>query len=462
MREKPCLADFLSYLEELVDEFGEQPLSAGEIDRLLEVYRRIGEEAGRDSAGEERFRLLTESGTLVEPQDAFYADAPWFQERINHSRVQFLHRGLPVTVTLLRWVRSLASEVTERPMGDRAILESPEVTRRVSKLEALIRSPQFRVGVARLVYHEHGVYQSSIAGWLARASVVAVRELSSELVVTLDGEEVVVGAGPSDQYLDMDGPRIFVDGNAGRLIRTFVSQAINSGLGEHCLQDLSPLADILDCEPAEVDQTLTRLRIKPVDDEGAFARPEDDGEEGTGLDDADEAPTDAGGTDGEGSLVASEQALSDDDATGSAIDGSHDEGPPADAVTVDSFRSRPRPREAGTDTREVPESASRAEGLDSTGAGGETGRPTHKVRAGATGVTGGPPTRPGDEAGAEGRRSPRLPAADGSPDTGAGARSGADGASNDPARTGGGSAEPPRSSAARLSGVQPIPLPRCG
>src|SRR5262249_43407088 len=77
MREKPGLADFLSYLEELVDAVGVQALPAGEVERLLEVYRRLGEEAGRDPAQEERFPLLTEGGTLVDPQDAFYANAPW-------------------------------------------------------------------------------------------------------------------------------------------------------------------------------------------------------------------------------------------------------------------------------------------------------------------------------------------------------------------------------------------------
>ena len=46
VREKPSLADYLSYLEELVDEFGTQALPPGETERLLELYRRLGEEAG--------------------------------------------------------------------------------------------------------------------------------------------------------------------------------------------------------------------------------------------------------------------------------------------------------------------------------------------------------------------------------------------------------------------------------
>ena len=321
VRERPSLADFLSYVEEIVDEFGNKSLAGDEIERLLDIYRRIGEEAGGDGSLEERFPLLTERGILVDPQDAFYADAPWFQERINDPRVQFLHRSLPVTVTQLPWVRSLAREGSERPTGLTAPHESPEVKRRAAELETLIRTPEFRCGVARLVYHEHGTYRSSIAGWLARTGIVAVKELTSELVLALDDEDTVVGSGPSDQYLDSQGPCIYVAGNAGKLIRTFVAQAINNGLDECRLRDQAPLADILDCEPAEIDQTLTRLRIKPVDDEGAFARPVADVEDGSpaGPDDQDIGPV---ADDEDRGLASREEAHPADDVGGAGPDNS--------------------------------------------------------------------------------------------------------------------------------------------
>src|SRR4029077_21231205 len=114
---------------------------------------------------------------------------------------------------------------------------------------------------------------------LARTNVAAVAELTSELILTLDGEEIVVGSGPANQYLDAAGPRIVVDGNAGKLLRSFLAEAINSGLAEQRLQNRSPLEVILDCEPGEIDRTLTRLRIKRIDDDDAFARPDEDAQE---------------------------------------------------------------------------------------------------------------------------------------------------------------------------------------
>jgi hypothetical protein len=365
--------------------------------------------------------------------------------------VQFLHRGLPVTVTRLPWVRSLAAEVTERPTGDWASLDRSEVTRRAAKLEALIRSQEFRLGVARLVYHEHGVYRSSVGGWLARAGVVAVRELTSELVLTLDGEDVVVGAGPSDQYLDPDGPCIYVDGNAGRLIRTFVSQAINTGLAEYRLRDLSALADILDCEPAEVDRTLTRLRVKPVDDEGAFVRPEDDGVEGAGSDDADALAADTTGSDGESGAASPEETAADDGG-GAAADGSQPASDPADAASHGASPTRPRTREAPTATQDPRDPAPRADGPGRAGAGDDAGRSTPGTRHGGSAR---PPEGHADDSDGEGRGSVREPAAEGRPVGQAGASTAGGSASRGSARADAGSGERQGHSGERQSGGPP-------
>lgn len=404
LRERPSLPDFLAYVEELIDEFGEASLHPAEVDRLLDVYRRIGEEAGADGALEDRFPLLTEGGSLVDPQDVFYADAPWFQERITDPRVQYLHRSLSVTVTRLPWVRSLAREVRECPTGLAAPLESPEVKRRAQELESLIRTPEFRCGVARLVYHEHGTYRASIAGWLARTSIVAVTELTSELVLTLDDEDVVVGSGPSDQYLDSQGPCIYVAGNAGRLIRTFVAQAVNSGLDEHRLRDQSPLADILDCDPAEIDQTLTRLRIKPVDDEGAFAQPEPDEEDSAPAGSGDEEDWPA--PDEHEDAAGQEEVSVPGGGNGAAGDVPGD----GDAVDEDAPRRQPQPQATPAARKEVGPASRRG---GSGTAGGGDGRPVGDRQP--VGASTGVRRRPAQDNGpaTEGKRAAPSPAADG-------------------------------------------------
>ena len=377
VREKPCLPDYLSYLEELIDEFVEKSLPESEIGRLLEVYRRVGEEVHQEPSEEERFPLLTERGTLVDPQDAFYADAPWFEDRINHPRVQFLHRGLPVTVTQLPWVRSLAGEVRERPTGDWASTDTPAVEQQVRNLESLIRTGEFRSAVARLVYHEHGVYRSSVAGWLTRTNVVAVAELTSELILTVDGEEIVVGSGPANQYLDAAGPRIVVDGNAGKLLRSFLAEAINSGLGEQRLQNRSPLEVILDCEPGEIDRTLTRLRIKPIDDEDAFARPDGDGEEQPGSEDADAAVDDSDRDNDEGGAPTAEDTEAERTSAGD------DRGPNGDEGAEESSgaTTSPHPRRTGSPTqREGGEPAANTEVADRPGPRSSRERSTRSER----------------------------------------------------------------------------------
>jgi hypothetical protein len=377
MNDKPGLADFLSYLDELADEFGTLALPADETERLLEVYRRIGDEVYEESAKEERYPLLSDTCTLVDPQDAFYANAPWFQDRIKDPRVQFLHRGLPVTVTSLPWVRSLANEVIERPTGNWNPAEDSEVKRRTIQLEKLIRSPEFRFGVARLMYHEHGVYQSSITDWLSRTRVNAVKDLASELVLNLDGEDVVVGAGPSDQYLDADNHCVYVDANAGKLIRTFVAQAVNKGIQEYCLRkglsdyclgNLSPLTDILDCVPGEIDQTLTRLRIRPVDDDSAFVSPNDDEEEEAASESSDEERVTRGEPEDENAALTSEGDSIDDRGAHAEASGSHDTDYTKGSVAEDPSIARPDSPQPSSTTEIAGEAASSPEESDGSSA----------------------------------------------------------------------------------------------
>lgn len=338
MRETPRFDDYLAFLEELVEVFGENPLPADEIDRLLEVYRRLGEEARSVGSADRPFPLLTENGVLVNPQEAFYADAPWFQDRIRDPRVRFLHRGLPVTVTRLVWVRSLANEVRERPTGDRTPVGAPDALRRTAALESLVRSPEFRRGVDRLVYHEHGVRRSAISGWLARTRVVALNDLTSELVLSLDGQDVVVGSGPANQYFDAAHNQIYLDGNAGKLTRSFLAEAVNTGLEEHRLQNLSPLELILDCEPREIDQTLTRRRIRPIDDEAAFAAPETDERIDMPVDEADAADEDGTGPAADPGELPGEETAPEFDHAG--VDETGDERPDAPRLSGAGARGR--------------------------------------------------------------------------------------------------------------------------
>ena len=388
MRDSPCLEDYLAYLDELVEEFGETPLPEGEADRLVEIYRRIGEEYQAGDREARTFPLLTENRELVDSEGAFYDDAPWFRDRILDPRVRFLHRVLPVTITQLRWVRSLAGEVKECPTLDRAPTQHRDVTQRVMALEALIRSPEFSHGVGRLVYHEHGVRRTSIVRWLTGTSVMALRELTSELVLPLEGEDVVVGSGPANQYMDFAENQILLDGNAGKLIRSFLAEAINAGLSEHRLQNLSPLEVMLDCEPAEIDHTLTRLRIKPIDDEIAFARPEVSDEWGDDSDEHSEAsvdPSETGDPGGDSVESGEEAGGGENEFPESDVDSSEDLQPVEDDSDLegpgapgDGHRATPH-RQSGPPSRSGSQAGSGVAGGSRDPSSGDT-TPRQPVR----------------------------------------------------------------------------------
>src|SRR5207244_1981414 len=141
-----------------------------------------------------QFPLLAADNRLLGAEEVFFNDAPWFADRIEPGKVRLLHSGLPAEIRRLPWVRSLAADVTERPVGEWRETGDRRAAERAAALEQIVQSGAFRQGLARLVAHEHGECRLSGFNWLARASVRAVDEIRSELVVEFDGRETAIGS----------------------------------------------------------------------------------------------------------------------------------------------------------------------------------------------------------------------------------------------------------------------------
>jgi hypothetical protein len=50
-------------------------------------------------------------------------------------------------------------------------------------------------------------------------------------------------------------------------MRRYLADMVNAAAGENALLDLSGLVEILDCEPGEIERTLTQLRVKQLEDD---------------------------------------------------------------------------------------------------------------------------------------------------------------------------------------------------
>jgi hypothetical protein len=266
-RLKPTLEDYLTYLAELKAHSGANPLVEDEVRRLLHLYRRLGSELCNHTGVVPEFPLLSRQCQLLQPEKVFLGDAPWFEDRINQAAVPLLHINLPVSITHLPWVRSLARAIIEEPKGNWQEIDDPRVRERAERLQTTLRSPEFRKGAARLAAHEYGTCRPRALEWLGQSSVVVVSEVVTDLFLIPDGTPALVGSGISYHYHDSARNMFYLAGEAGKLMRRYLAEMVNAALREYALKDLSGLVEMLDCEPGEIDRTLTQLRIKTLEDD---------------------------------------------------------------------------------------------------------------------------------------------------------------------------------------------------
>jgi len=267
LRKRPELDDYLTYLGELLAEFGSEPVPARAVEQLIELYRRLAREVAKHTGPEPRFPLLNRDCQLSAPESVYFGDAPWFEERLTEANVSLLHLNLPSAIANLSWVQRLSRAITEEPRGTWREVDDCAANARAAHLQNTLRSAEFRCGLARLVVCDHGSSGPSILQGLAHANVVVVREILTDLYFDRDGTRSLVGSGTLNKYVNPSKTTFYLAGDAGKLICYYLAEMVNATLGDHALHDLSRMVVILDCEPSEIERTLTQLRVKPLDDE---------------------------------------------------------------------------------------------------------------------------------------------------------------------------------------------------
>lgn len=263
MKKEPVGNDFIEYLIELANEFAGVKLPEDEIARVLEVYRLLGREPVDQLGDPSRIPVLTRDCIFQSTGRVYFADAPWFEDRLNPNSIHLAHPDLPQDIVDLLKIDSLAQSLREVPIGDFELAVDTSLHEDCEIWEQTVRSMEFRAGVIRLLRHEGKTYRDGSLDWLGRVNVTPVLEIRTNLFLNSDAGEVRVGGGGSSNYyyapekytvyLNQDGAELLVDD---------LARAINSQIDEGGLHDLLPLARILGCGPDRIESTLRRLRIK--------------------------------------------------------------------------------------------------------------------------------------------------------------------------------------------------------
>ena len=101
MRMEPAVGDFLDYLCEIHDVYGDERLPDTEVMLLIDFYAALGRALVREreeDGGCAPFVLLSRDGRLVHADDVWKGDAPWFVDRLSSGSVALLHDAYPRTL----------------------------------------------------------------------------------------------------------------------------------------------------------------------------------------------------------------------------------------------------------------------------------------------------------------------------------------------------------------------------
>ncbi len=372
-RDQPEIDDYIEYLEERYEEAGTDPISSDQVDHLLRLLAHIGTQLHEYLREEPDLPVLTDDCRIVAASSVHEADAPWYQDRLERDKVNLLHSQVSRDVITWAKIKSLARSITERLAETPAPIESGQAAIECSRWCQTISSPEFERGLLRLMRTEWPSLRRDDLQWRRGLQVDPVATIWTELLLGQNGHGIPIGDAETEYYFDRLGGRIFLKAQTRQVMIHFLAEAINQHLGDLRLPDRSILIQIVDEEPADIDQLLTALRIPRSQETTlipgevrADVEDETDDEEGGVTPEMGEAENewrieghDAGDVgEAEGAIpgedfgkcieVAVERSHTDEPASGLSAPSvpstpSQDRRPPGDERGQDNSRGRPQP-----------------------------------------------------------------------------------------------------------------------
>ena len=161
---------------------------------------------------------------------------------------------------------SLLKDVIEKPID---VSESISIDQNewCQAWQKAINSSEFQKGLKRLIFHESDSEPIIDMMWLKTAKVSPSVQIKVDLFWKDDTK--IASAIPGTYYFD-EFARIFhiISSKSKFIMLSYLAESLNNQLGEYSLQNLLPLASIIDAEPQNIHNLLNELRIRVLlDDE---------------------------------------------------------------------------------------------------------------------------------------------------------------------------------------------------
>jgi len=262
-KQEPTVDDWKQVLVEIAA--SRRSPTENEVSEVIrEVVRHIVDELANANKIDGEVLVPTRDGRMLEAKTVFLADAPWYESMLDSWDIPILAFSVSGLLGIQRVlsIPSLAASVEQTPTEYPTESELEGECQECARLENMLRSREFILGLQRLLRHErHEVSEESLS-YLGDVHVRCVKAIRTCLYLQTDGSERFLGDANADNYWDHEARQAMLAENRRRYFCDDLAGLLNRALKDNCLQNLAPLVHVLRSEPPEISEVLDDLKVR--------------------------------------------------------------------------------------------------------------------------------------------------------------------------------------------------------
>ncbi|NEP82532.1 MAG: hypothetical protein F6K39_32940 [Okeania sp. SIO3B3] len=257
-KNSPTVVDYLDFIEEIFEQSDRLPLNSEDKICVIQVFQRLEAQLSLEGGSVKNIPILNANNQLFSANKILIPDAHWWGDYIDS--IWLLHPQVSAKLAKLAGSFSLFKDIIEIPQNVKPA-ENNQSNEWCIKWQNTFNSPEFIHGLQRLIFHYYDLESEVDFNWLKTAKVIPASEINVDLV--LPDKTQVASSIPGVYYFDAD-QRIFylISSDSRYIMLCYLAEIINIQLGNFSLDNLLPLASIIDAQSENVSSILNELRIK--------------------------------------------------------------------------------------------------------------------------------------------------------------------------------------------------------
>ncbi|MFW6357912.1 MAG: sacsin N-terminal ATP-binding-like domain-containing protein [Chroococcales cyanobacterium] len=257
-KRSPDIEDYIRFLEEVAEDYSSSPLNPEDTQTTITVLKRLDSLIALKEEAVKNIPILTANCQLQLSNRVFIPDAPWRKDYIPSNSC--LHSEINPKFASSVGCLSLLKDVKEIPTEVKSSVSFPNAEEWCQRWENTLKSPEFEMGLRRLIFHEKEIEGNLNWEWLKLTKVIPTSEINTDLFydTTKIASEI-----PGIYYFDQSLQTIYLAYSEKRsLMSSYLAEILNIQLEEYSLNNLLPLALILNSPPNTIHALLNELRIR--------------------------------------------------------------------------------------------------------------------------------------------------------------------------------------------------------